>query len=51
MNIPADKAKKDESGITDNPTPLQIELSLKIWLDSLERGGGKRKQPNKPTER
>jgi hypothetical protein len=26
------------------PAPLQIELSMRIWLNSLERGGGKTKQ-------
>jgi predicted ArsR family transcriptional regulator len=32
-NAKADKPKPAE------PTQLQIELSMKIWLDSLERGG------------
>ncbi|MDR1892202.1 MAG: hypothetical protein LBQ48_04270 [Oscillospiraceae bacterium] len=39
-----DKAKKNGLEPTDDATPLRIELSVKIWLNSLERGGGKPKQ-------
>jgi hypothetical protein len=39
-----DKTKRRKPEPADNAPPLQIELSMKIWLDSLPRGGGNPKQ-------
>jgi hypothetical protein len=34
-----------------SPTAQQIKQEIKIWLNSLERGGTKTKEQNKPHKR
>jgi DNA-binding transcriptional regulator YiaG len=47
----ADKADKRKPTNKDNAAELQIELSMKIWLNSLERGGKPKHHSNRDERR
>jgi predicted ArsR family transcriptional regulator len=46
-----DGAERRKTEPTDNMPSLQIEVSLQIWLDSLERGGKSKQHINRKERR